>query len=312
MLFTFRDRCRKIDDVELFTNDFVVIMTEHLQHIRCAVINPAEKIQPYKVYKFLSDKDSELDHLRYLCEFLFATVLPPEYSTNQQLRCLLREVFTVLVFYPVIDKLCDPDFINMKLISYLKQLQLQAEKHRRTYEYAATYEDFIKMIQECNDVEDLQRMRYYIATEIMQSTTMSNLKRLKGMDVNKEFVPQKTNKEIWVSIIIFILCCTTLRKGGKQRSHFAISTNFSERAHSAEVDAGNGLPVSDLATLAWKISYEGRPSDFDHRAFLAAMEEDESLTTQMLAGNFNVGPFNYRSSSQKAWKGMEIGWMGPP
>ncbi|CAL1295036.1 unnamed protein product [Larinioides sclopetarius] len=194
MLFAFRDRCRKIDDVELFTNDFVVIMTEHLQHIRCAVINPAEKIQPYKVYKFLSDTDSELDHLRHLCEFLFATILPPEYSRNQQLRCLLREVFTVLVFYPIIDKLCDPDFINVKLISYLTQLQLQAEKHRRTYEYAATYEDFIKMIQDCNDVEDLQRMRYYIATEIMQSTTMSNLKRLKGMDANKEFVPQKTNK----------------------------------------------------------------------------------------------------------------------
>ncbi|GFY74677.1 sorting nexin-25 [Trichonephila inaurata madagascariensis] len=194
MLFTFRDRCRKMDDVELFTNDFVVIITEHLQHIRCAIINPAEKIQPYKVFKFLFDKESELDHLRYLCEFLLTTVLPPEYLRNKQLRCLLREVFTVLVFYPVIDKLCDPDFINMKLVSYLKQLQLQAEKHRRTYEYAATYEDFIKMIQECNDVEDLQRMRYYIATEIMQSTTMSNLKRLKGIDANKEFVPQKTNK----------------------------------------------------------------------------------------------------------------------
>ncbi|GIX94030.1 sorting nexin-25 [Caerostris extrusa] len=169
MLFTFRDRCRKINNVELFTNDFVVIITEHLQHIRCAII-------------------------KYLCEFLLTTILPAEYLRNKQLRSLLREVFTVSIFYPVIDKLCDPDFINMKLISYLKQLQLQAEKHRRTYEYAATYEDFIKMIQECNDVVDLQRMRYYIATEIMQSTTMSNLKRLKGMDANKEFVPQKTNK----------------------------------------------------------------------------------------------------------------------
>ncbi|KAF8787862.1 Sorting nexin-25 like protein [Argiope bruennichi] len=93
--------------------------------------SPAEKIQPYKVYKFLSDKDSELDHLRYLCEFLFATVLPPEYSRNQQLRCLLREVFTVLVLY---------SYRNHAINNY------------------------------------------------------EHLKRLKGMDVNKEFVPQKTNK----------------------------------------------------------------------------------------------------------------------
>lgn len=38
MLFTFRDRCRKIDDVKLFANDIVVIITEHLQHIKAAVI----------------------------------------------------------------------------------------------------------------------------------------------------------------------------------------------------------------------------------------------------------------------------------
>uniref|UniRef100_A0A914BUV8 Mos1 transposase HTH domain-containing protein n=1 Tax=Acrobeloides nanus TaxID=290746 RepID=A0A914BUV8_9BILA len=32
----------------------------------------------------------------------------------------------------------------------------------------------------------------------------------------------------------------------------------------------------------------GRPSDFDDQALLAAMEEDESLTTRILAEQFNV------------------------
>ncbi|XP_054719847.1 sorting nexin-25-like [Uloborus diversus] len=194
MLFTFRNRCRKIDDVKLFTSDIVVIVTDHLQRIKYSVINPAEKIQPYKVYQFLSDKESELEHLRLLCEFLLVTLLEPEHSHNNALRCLLREIFAVAVFDRVIDWLCDPDWINTKLINYLKHQQQQAEKHSRTYAYAETYEDFIKLIQECTTVEDLQRMRYYIVTEIMQATTMSNLKRSRGMDADKEFNPQKTNK----------------------------------------------------------------------------------------------------------------------
>lgn len=36
---------------------------------------------------------------------------------------------------------------------------MQAEKRRHTYEYAETYEDFIKLIQECTEIEELQRMR---------------------------------------------------------------------------------------------------------------------------------------------------------
>ncbi|XP_071038041.1 sorting nexin-25 isoform X1 [Parasteatoda tepidariorum] len=194
MLFTFRDRCQKISEIELITSDIVNILTDHMQRIRFSVVNPAEKIQPYMVFKFLSSKEAELDHLRCLCEFLLATLLPPDYVDHLTLKSLLREIFTVSVFYPIIDKLCDPDFINMKLISYLKQQQLQAEKHRKLYAYAETYEDFIKMIQESFDIEDLRRMRYYIATEIMQATTMSNLKRSKGIDADKEFKPQKTNK----------------------------------------------------------------------------------------------------------------------
>ena len=43
--------------------------------------------------------------------------------------------------------------------------------------------------------------------------------------------------------------------------HFAISTKFLGKEQSAKVDAGNGLPVSNLVTLAWKISQE----EVDHR-----------------------------------------------
>ena len=53
----------------------------------------------------------------------------------------------------------------------------------------------------------------------------------------------------------------------------------------------------------------GRPLNFDDQALLAALEEDESMTTRMLAEEFNV---DHCLSSQKAQKSMKIGWMGPP
>ena len=48
----------------------------------------------------------------------------------------------------------------------------------------------------------------------------------------------------------------------------------------------------------------GRPSNFDDQALLAVMEENESLTTRMLAEDFNVDQ-SHRSSSQKARKSMD-------
>ncbi|KAK6761679.1 hypothetical protein RB195_022675 [Necator americanus] len=58
--------------------------------------------------------------------------------------------------------------------------------------------------------------------------------------------------------------------------------------------------ITDSAVRMWFIRFKsgdtslegkegrGRPSDFDGQALLKAVEEDESLTTRMLAEDFNV------------------------
>lgn len=56
--------------------------------------------------------------------------------------------------------LCDPDYINRKLIGYIDYRQRLSEDTKRTYTYAATYEDFIKLIDKCNDIEHLKQIRY--------------------------------------------------------------------------------------------------------------------------------------------------------
>uniref|UniRef100_A0A1B0A4Y5 Uncharacterized protein n=1 Tax=Glossina pallidipes TaxID=7398 RepID=A0A1B0A4Y5_GLOPL len=101
-------------------------------------------------------------------------------------------------------------------------------------------------------------------------------------------------KYVSVIVLIFIvLCCTTFRRDGKQRSHFVIS---------AKVDGGHGSSVSNLTTPVWKISKE-------HVTFGGRGRRRKPDHTN--AGRqIQCGPFNHPSLSQKAYKGTEVGRMG--
>lgn len=107
-----------------------------------------------------------------------------------------------LVLYPFIDSFCDPDYFNRKVIEYIEAQKIAATMHRRTFEYANSFEDFLKMIQKSHDVDHLKRIRsetnldsasfhcccyrYDIVTKIMQATTLQNLNRAKGVDPDIE------------------------------------------------------------------------------------------------------------------------------
>lgn len=53
----------------------------------------------------------------------------------------------------------EPDYINQKILNYLEAQKAAAAVHNRTLEYAKTFEDFIKLIQNCKDKDDLKRIR---------------------------------------------------------------------------------------------------------------------------------------------------------
>ncbi|CAD1468581.1 unnamed protein product [Heterotrigona itama] len=109
--------------------------------------------------------------------------------------------------------------------------------------------------------------------------------------------------------IIFIftkLCSTTSRKVGMQPSHFAISTNFLVKQQSAEAKLKDGLRSSNLADEKGS----GQPSNFDDQALLAAVEEDEILTTRMLAEDFNVDHSTIVRRLKKLGKVWKLaGWV---
>jgi sorting nexin-25 len=66
----------------------------------------------------------------------------------------------VAVFYPVINMLTDPDSINQKILTYIQQQPQSETIRKKTYAYAASFEDFIQMIKNCNDTEVLKHIRY--------------------------------------------------------------------------------------------------------------------------------------------------------
>ena len=63
------------------------------------------------------------------------------------------------VLKPAVDMICDPYFINNMLVSFLEHREILAENHKRKYAYAASYEEFIKLINLCNEIQELQQIR---------------------------------------------------------------------------------------------------------------------------------------------------------
>ncbi|GFY53631.1 histone-lysine N-methyltransferase SETMAR [Trichonephila inaurata madagascariensis] len=70
-----------------------------------------------------------------------------------------------------------------------------------------------------------------------------------------------------------------------------------------------GSPMSPGATSLEDKPRRGRTSDFDDQALLTAVKEDESLTTRMLAENFNVNQSTVVCRLKKVGKVWKIaGW----
>ena len=68
----------------------------------------------------------------------------------------------VAVFQVTIDMLCDPDYINQKILAYIKKQEKLMADTKRTYTYAASYEDFVKMINLSESLDELKQMRFVI------------------------------------------------------------------------------------------------------------------------------------------------------
>ncbi len=75
---------------------------------------------------------------------------------------------------PTLDLICDPDYINTQLITYLTSKENLNKSLNRKFSYAASYEDFIKIIKSSNNPDEIKQYHYKIMNEIMQATLISD------------------------------------------------------------------------------------------------------------------------------------------
>jgi len=59
----------------------------------------------------------------------------------------------------MVETLCDPDYINQTIVMYLQRRDSAQDEQARAYAYAATYEDFIKIINDCQSLSMLRQIR---------------------------------------------------------------------------------------------------------------------------------------------------------
>lgn len=75
------------------------------------------------------------------------------------MSCLVC-VSVAAVLKPLVEMLSDPDSINRMLLSQLEKREQQLEQQKKAYTYAASYEDFIKLISTSVDVNFLKQLRW--------------------------------------------------------------------------------------------------------------------------------------------------------
>ncbi|XP_055616626.1 sorting nexin-25 [Toxorhynchites rutilus septentrionalis] len=177
------ERASRIDAPKMIACDFVIKATVHLEKIRIAQARAAELgTDPvFGTSSYLTTPEKELEFLKKICEILIIFLLPRGYSLSP-IKDLLSEVISFKVLFPVIKLVTSPDFINQQIVECIETKLVTVAIHRRSFEYAANFEDFLKIINSSQTTNELHSIRGSIVSDIMQATTVQNLQRTRGFD----------------------------------------------------------------------------------------------------------------------------------
>lgn len=72
------------------------------------------------------------------------------------------------------------------MIYYIEAQKIAANVHVKAFEYAKSFDDILKIISKTDDIDALKSIRYSLVTKLMQATTLQNLNRSKGVDLDNE------------------------------------------------------------------------------------------------------------------------------
>lgn len=183
VICSLKERLANTDSVKILAIDLVKRVCNHFEKIRLIQENhPSSSKQApnFQISPHLMSTEREIEYLGKVSEALIIFLFPASYGSCLPIRHILREVFARHLFYPAIDLITNPDSINIKILSWIQKNQSVKEMDKKTFIYADSFEEFVTMITTSNDIAEIKQMRYNILTEIMQATTMNNLRQAKG------------------------------------------------------------------------------------------------------------------------------------
>ncbi|XP_035894541.1 sorting nexin-25 [Anopheles stephensi] len=182
------ERAARIDAPKLIACDFVQKVTLHLQKIRRTTAKrepssqdafASEAHESILTASYLATAEKELDFLKKISEILIIFLLPRGYSLSP-VKDLLSEVIAYRVLHPAIRYLTAPDFINQQIVECIETRLVAVAIQKRSHEYAANFDDFLRIIDMTQTVEELHSIRASIVSDIRQATTMQTMQRARG------------------------------------------------------------------------------------------------------------------------------------
>ncbi|XP_075053038.1 sorting nexin-25 isoform X2 [Mixophyes fleayi] len=180
-------RCRlaHIDIVRVVCNDVVKNLLTHFCDLKAANTRQDEQPRPFALHPCLKNTEEELRFLQKCAQVLVLCMVPDRDAQSRSLRIVLSEILATKVLKPLVELLSDPDYINQMLLSQLEYREQVNERHKKTYTYAPSYEEFIKLITNSSDIDFLKQLRYQIVVEIIQATTIGSFPQMKRQKDSK-------------------------------------------------------------------------------------------------------------------------------
>ncbi|XP_072296149.1 sorting nexin-25 [Eucyclogobius newberryi] len=287
MMAQLRGRLAHIDVVNVVCYDSIRVLHTHFTGLKAAAARPEECARPFPLHPCLVSPEAELSFLRCVARILLLCLLPHKDAKSHTLRCCLTEVITNKVLKPLVEVLSDPDSINRMLLSQLEQREQQADQQKKAYTYAASYEDFIKLISTSADVNFLKQLRYQIVVEIIHATTISSLPQLKKQKdrKGKELAAMKADLLRARDMKRYINQLTVAKKQCEKRIRLLGGPNY-ENSEEGGGDEGEEpqsqkiLQLEDiLCNAAYREHFRVYMERVDKRALISFWELVETLKT---------------------------------
>lgn len=238
----------KLNTVKIISQDLVLILRKHFEHFRRAQyqepVSCSTTFPDLNRFPYLRDTDDEVEFLRQAVDVLLCVCLPADLKQCNSLRLIVREYVIANLLQPVIERVCDPDYINQKLLVYLvkKEEEIKASTHH------ASYEDFMKEMNRCEDVVVLEQQRQFIIMDILHAKAVLRMKQAssKGLRVANfpVAIPADKAKALMErgDLMLYITQLTTAKNTCERRIRKFGGDGSVHQQHSVPLERTPSLP----------------------------------------------------------------------